>query len=655
MTLFWAGILLLAAGGVAQFLLPQKLKAACVALFSFCAAAALCVPAAGAVLSGASRPLWGGGVLAPFAMDPLSGFFTVIISVMGFLGTLFACGYMKNAPKENSGSHYFFLALLLASMILTVTARDALYFLVAWEIMSLSSFFLVIYENEKKEALDAGIYYLVAMHVSVLFIMAGFAGGSLLAGNFHFAAIEAATKGSGAATIIFVLLFAGFAIKAGFVPFHTWLPVAHPAAPSHVSGLMSGVMIKIGIYGILRALTVTGIPGPAVSYGVLAIGAVSALLGILYAIAQQDIKRTLAYSSVENIGIIGIGIGLGMLGINYANAYMAFLGFAGALMHAFNHSVFKELLFYGAGAVYSATHTREMDALGGLAKKMPLTAFYFLIGAMAITALPLFNGFAGEFTLYMAMTEGVKIKSAGLLFASAAAMAALAFAGAMALMCFAKVFSVVFLGSARSKKARIEPGEERAMLAPMAILSLLCVVIGIFPQHALSLASKPAAYMMESLGFSLGGFTPVYNAFSKMSVMFIIIAATAGAVWLVKMFLLSKKSAQAPTWGCGYTAPNSRMQYTGTSFASPFLKLSGPAMKQETLTEKPEGLFPKKASFKIISSDIFEAYVIRPLSSVPAAFFKLFSWIQSGNMQQYILYGIIFLVLSIFLIVGGWM
>ena len=312
-----------------------------------------------------------------FVIDPLSAFFVIVISLMSFLGTLYANGYMK--PYLNKGmnvsSHCFFLMMLIASMLMVVTVQNALFFLIVWEIMSLSSFFLVIFEGEKKEVIKAGIKYLIYMHLSVIFIMAAFVLLNINAESLSFGAFANYLHANPElANIVFLLAFAGFGIKAGFVPFHNWLPDAHPAAPSHVSGIMSGVMIKTGIYGILRFLLFVGLPSKMISYTVLVIAVISALYGVLYAITQHDIKRLLAYHSIENIGIIGIGVGIGMLGLAYGNPFVALLGFAGGILHILNHSIFKELLFFAAGSAYLRTHTRNIEMLGGLIKKMPYTA-----------------------------------------------------------------------------------------------------------------------------------------------------------------------------------------------------------------------------------------------------------------------------------------
>ena len=310
------------------------------------------------------------------SLDALSAFFVLIISLMSLLVVFYANGYIKPyLNNKNIATHNFFLMILIASMYAVTVARNGLFFLIVWEIMSLSSFFLVLFEGEKKDVRKAGIKYLVYMHISVIFLMIMFALLTNAANSFDFNTyINILAQNKHLANVIFILGFIGFGIKAGFVPFHNWLPDAHPAAPSYVSALMSGVMIKTGIYGILRILLMTGIPTKGISYFVLTIATITVLYGVLYAITQHDIKRLLAYSSVENIGIIGIGIGIGMLGLTYGNPVVATFGFAGGILHVLNHSIFKELMFMTAGSTYIKTHTRNMESLGGLIKKMPYQA-----------------------------------------------------------------------------------------------------------------------------------------------------------------------------------------------------------------------------------------------------------------------------------------
>ena len=384
MEIYFLALGMLFAGALISAAVKEQWKFKVCSVFTLIASVMLFIPAAAVLLTGGTmgQTVYMSPILGDveFIIDPLSAFFVIVISVMSLFGTIYANGYMK--PYFNKGmnvaSHCFFLMMLITSMILVVTVQNALFFLIVWELMSLSSFFLVIFEGEKKEVISAGIKYLVYMHLSVIFIIAAFVLLNIQSNSLSFADFASALQNNtNLANVVFLLAFAGFGIKAGFVPFHNWLPDAHPAAPSHVSGIMSGVMIKTGIYGILRVLLFVGTPSKLAAYTVLIISVISALYGVLYAITQHDIKRLLAYHSIENIGIIGIGMGIGMLGLAYSNPVVAALGFAGGILHILNHSIFKELLFFAAGSVYLKTHTRNIEKLGGLAKNMPYTTLMF--------------------------------------------------------------------------------------------------------------------------------------------------------------------------------------------------------------------------------------------------------------------------------------
>lgn len=660
MNYFYTGLFLIFIGGLTSIIFPEKLKAKIVSLFSGLGMIFVLIPASNVLFKGISISK---SICLPepigkvnFVIDPLSAFFILVISVMCFIGTLYAIGYINPYLNKNklTSSHFFFLSVLITSMLLVVTVQNTVFFLIVWEMMSLSSFFLVIFENEKKEVLSAGINYLITMHISILFIIIGFIILTLKSGNPDFASFkEIFELNNSSVNVIFVILFVGFGIKAGFVPFHTWLPKAHPAAPSHVSGIMSGVMIKTGIYGILRILSLMSIPSIEISYFVLIISVISALFGVLYAIAQHDLKRLLAYHSVENIGIIGIGIGIGMLGLTYHNNLIAILGFSGGILHILNHSIFKELLFFGAGAVYNKTHTKNIEKLGGLIKTMPYTAALFLIGSVAITGLPPLNGFISEFLIYLGMLHNFEIKSPVVLIISVLTIASLAFVGTMALLCFTKAFSVVFLGNPRGQEAEsVKEEVSQIMLLPMGLLALFIFLIGLFPQYALFLVKNPVLVLLKTSQLSYADVVP-FNIFTKISlaglgfiVLFLIIYAS-------RTLLLKNKNVYShKTWGCGYQAGNNRMQYTASSYASPFLSFLKPFFVKEFDTKKPKGLFPKEAHFELHIHDIFEYYLINPVLNVNKKILEQFYWIQSGSTQQYILYGLIFLIIALIGTIG---
>ena len=585
-----------------------------------------------------------------FRIDLLSAFFITVISIMSFLGILYANGYMKQyfGKGMNISSHCFFLIMLIASMIMVVTVQSAIFFLIVWEIMSLSSFFLVIFEGEKKEVLNAGIKYLVYMHLSMVFILAAMVMLDSHSGSLRFADFaNAITPGSVYANTVFLLAFVGFGIKAGFVPFHNWLPDAHPAAPSHVSGIMSGVMIKTGIYGILRFLLFIGTPSKLISYIVLAVAVVSALYGVLYAITQQDIKRLLAYSSIENVAIIGLGIGIGMLGLAYGNQFVAVFGFTGAILHILNHSIFKELLFFAAGSVYTKTHTRNMELLGGLIKKMPHTAILFIVGSVAICGIPPFNGFVSEFLLYAGMIKGVPASSMSLFVVLVLALAALAAVGTMAMLCFTKASGVMFLGNPRYINVENISEVPRVMTLPMTILAFLAFFIGMFPQYFIAIAMVPASMFTGGLQ-SIETFGSLYNLVGQISyyffLFFILVVVLLG---LRRLIGIGKQNSLYTTWGCGYDRGNNHVQYTASSYADLFISTLKPLFKRVSHIKKPKDLFPKEAYYEQEIEDIEEAYIVKPLISLDEKFLTKFERIQNGNVQQYILFGLVFLILAI--------
>jgi len=567
---------------------------------------------------------------------------------MSCLGIFYANGYLKPYIEKNKNitAHLFFLTVLVASMLLVVTCQNALMFLVCWEIMSLSSFFLVIFENEKKEILKAGIKYLIFMHISVIFIIIAFAMLSLKSGNLDFSSYAQILQENKIFTnTIFLLIFIGFGTKAGFVPFHNWLPDAHPAAPSHVSAIMSGVMIKTGIYGILRIISLINVPTKLLAFSVILISVITALYGILYAISQHDLKRLFAYSSIENIGIIGIGIGTGMLGLTYGNSIVTLLGFGGALLHILNHSIFKELLFLLAGSVYLKTHTRDIEKLGGLIKSMPITGTLFLFGSVAICALPPFNGFISEFLIYFGMLKGLAITNFFVILALIFTIAGLAFVGTMAILCFTKAFSIVFLGMPRSEaSANVLKDVNCTMTIPMTILTILSLAIGLFPQFAMQLINKPISILSNN---AIENINIPIEILQQISIFTLAIFGIITLLSVLRFILCKGKIQYHDTWGCGYDRPNKCMQYTASSYASPFLSMLKPLFKKVFDIEKPKKIFPRSAHFALHIDDIEEAYVIHPLVKFDEWFLSKFEKLQDGNIQTYIKYGLIFLVVII--------
>ncbi len=652
MSIFFIGIITLFLSGLISMPFNQKIKTAVLACITSVSAVLTLIPALKVLISGQDlmqvlnfNQIFGN---VNFVIDPLSAFFIIVISVMSLASVIYSRGYLNPYIEQgkNINSHLVFLPMLIASMLLVVTCQNALMFLICWEIMSLSSFFLVIFENEKKEVLKAGIKYLVFMHFSVLFIIMAFAILSITSGSLDFSSFAFALQhNKHLANLVFILAFIGFGTKAGFVPFHNWLPDAHPAAPSHVSAIMSGVMIKTGIYGILRILSLIHTPSIFISYLVLVISVVSALYGVLYAITQHDLKRLLAYHSIENIGIIGIGIGVGMLGIAYSHPIVAVLGFAGGILHILNHSIFKELLFLSAGSVYIKTHTRNVEVLGGLIKSMPATALLFLIGSIAICGLPPFNGFISEFLVYFGMFKGLSIHNFFSMVTLLFSIAGLALVGTMAVLCFTKAFSIIFLGMPRSEAAeKVQNDTGKTMILPMSFLAILTLLIGLFPQYVFDYLLMPVHVVT---GFTPAGTSEPVSLMQTISGYALAFVLFLGVVAVLKLLLTKNKIDIQETWGCGYNRGNNHMQYTASSYASPFLSMLRPLFKKVFDIEKPKHLFPQSAHFSLHIDDIEEAYLINPVIKGDEWFLSKFETIQSGNIQSYIKYGLIFLVLVI--------
>ncbi len=655
MALYLYGIAAILLGGVLALFVPETAKAKALSLFTGLGCVLVLCPAI-AVLSGSDSLEFILQLSEPFGnvrlmMDRLSAFFVIVTAFMSFLGTLYAVGYIQHycGKGKDLGFHFFFFSILIASMLLTVTVQHGLAFLAVWEIMSLSSFFLVTFEHEKQEVYKAGLNYLVSMHIGAVFLTAGFIVLANASGSFDFSSFRTAMN-SGSLSVfgVFLLFFIGFGMKAGFVPLHTWLPQAHPAAPSHISGVMSGIMIKTGIYGILRIVSLMDSPSPGLGCFVLIISLLSGLLGVAYAIAQHNLKKLLAYHSVENIGIIGMGIGVGMLGLSYKNPVMSVLGFSGALLHVLNHSIFKSLLFYAAGMVYQKTHTLEIEKLGGLAKTMRFTAIAFLIGAVAISGLPPLNGFISEFFIYWGMFKGLR---GGMLLSVllVISISGLAFIGAMALLCFTKAFGVVFQGSPRTRypEESFEPG--LFFKIPMIAECAMIIIIGLFPAQVFSLICTVTSQFADIRVYPMTETLAVLNSLSMGFGLFLLIAAL---VWMLRSRLRNRKGVfRYKTWDCGYQAGNVRMQYTASSYADPFVRIIRPVLDYQEHFRLPEQqtdkqdyrLFPEFAGFESHTKDQMETRVIEPGLALLSRFLNLFSWIQSGNIRVYILYGLIFL------------
>ncbi|HEV2334361.1 MAG TPA: proton-conducting transporter membrane subunit, partial [Stellaceae bacterium] len=450
-------------------------------------------------------PMPGGGL--HLEIDALSAFFLIPVFGLSAVTGIYGRSYLVGGDPASDGGRgsaatWFHLNLLTAAMALVITARDGLLFLLAWEIMALAPFFLVIFDDRQASVRHAAWTYLAATHLGTAFLLVLFVLLGGLAGTSDFSGYAAALEAHPALSSgVFLLALIGFGSKAGIVPAHVWLPEAHPVAPSHASALMSGAMIKVGIYGLVRILTMLGTPPAWWGWLLIAVGASSGVLGVLFALAQHDLKRLLAYHSVENIGIILIGLGLGVLGLAHGSVAIAVIGFAAGLLHVLNHSIFKGLLFLGAGAVSHAAHSLELEELGGLLKRMPWTGTTFLIGSAAIVGLPPLNGFVSEFLVFYGGFAGLLQPTVNIAVAGLIALVVMGLISGLAAACFAKAFGIVFLGNARSHEARDAHEAAWPMCVAMAILALLCVAIGL---AAPAVVSSMASVVAGASGLGLG-------------------------------------------------------------------------------------------------------------------------------------------------------
>ena len=649
MEIFFAGIILFISGGILSEFVSFRFKPVLSLIFS----------AAGSFLTGYPALLALTGGPAPeilfymnfpfgdtrFVMDSLSALFVLIFSLIYLPVSVYSYGYLRhynNGKRERL--HYISLSLLIASMMLVVTVTNAIMFLVLWEIMSLSSFFLVSFENEKPEVYDAAINYLIAMHVGVVFIISAFAFLSYSSGGNSFDDFRTVLNSDKwIADLLFFISFIGFGTKAGFFPFHSWLPKAHPAAPSHVSALMSGLMIKTGIYGILRFLVLIDHPSKTIGFTILVISAYTALFGILYAMNERDMKKQLAYSSIENIGIIGIAISVGILGFAFENTYMALLGFTGAILHIINHSLFKTLLFLSAGSVYINTHSKNMETMGGLFKRLPYTASLFIFASVAISGLPPLNGFISEFFIYYSMISGIKTSSV-LFVTMIAGFSLLALIGAIAVVAFTKAAGVIFLGTPRTDGTD-HYSEQKSIVLPMIFIALLMCFAGLLPHRVIGFTSGITSLLVKSAPGA--EFSRIVSLASDLSIALIIFCGILVAIMALRLIMYRREKVEYfKTWDCGYQGGNSRIQYTASSFSADTVYVTRPFLINRVKLVKPEGIFPEKSSIKTEDIDITDIIIVYFIKKWIEKFFNAVSVIQSRTTQQYVIYVIIFIIVT---------
>lgn len=649
-------VALLAAGLVGIFASRSKLGPTLVYGTSLVVCAALSASALLYVLGGtqavgqsALLPIGLPWIGAHFELDLLAAMFLLVVNLGGATASLYGLGYGRHESEPWRVVPFF--PAFLASMNLVVIAGDAFTFLLSWEFMSLSSWALVMAHHQEADNRHAGFLYLVMASFGTLSLLLAF---GLLSpdGGYAFADIRPQDLEPARAGLIFCLVLIGCGSKAGIVPLHPWLPLAHPAAPSHVSALMSGVMTKVAVYGFIRVVfDLLGPPHAWWSVVVLSIGGITAVVGILHAMLQDDLKRLLAYSTVENVGIVFIGLGLALAfqagGIHWAAA----LAFVAALFHVLNHSLFKSLLFYGAGAIHASTHERRIENLGGLIHRMPVTAFAFLAGAMAISALPPLNGFVSEWLTFQAILVSPQLSAWGLKFLIPSVGAMLALSAALAAACFVKAYGLTFLGRPRSSAAQMAQDASLASRITMLVLVTLCIAAGIFPGYVID-AISPVAQTF------VGGQMPLQAAQSWLTivpidqlrssyngfVLFLFITITASLAAFVIHRFASRSLRRAPAWDCGYPDASPALQYSSSGFAQPIRRVFGTLLFQARETvAMPKPGDVAAAHFRVDVRDLIWDVLYRPIARYVDFVSERANRAQFLTIRQYL--GLVFIAL----------
>jgi len=608
---------------------------------SLAISAAGCVAAAVLGSWGAIRVLLGGGAQTlgwtnpvlgrqALVLDPLAAWFVVPVMTIGAACAVYGVRYLL-AGARPVGLQAAGINLLLLAILAVLCAGDALLFLAGWEAMTVCAFLLLTHEHDRAEVRSAGLLYLVLTHAGTCCLLALFAVLSLHAGTLRFVPGSFAPA---TAAGLFALGTIGFGTKAGMWPLHVWLPAAHPVAPSHVSALLSGLVIKVGIYGLLRASILVGPVPIACGAALLFAGVASALLGVLAALAQHELKRLLAYHSIENIGIILMGAGLGSMAVSAGRPAIAAIALSGALLHVVNHALFKSLLFLCAGAVAKACGTLQIERLGGLIRRMPRTALLFVIGAAAICGLPPLNGFVSELLVYLSLLAGGAVLPVAVQAESVLSFAALACVGGLAVACFAKAFGVVFLGTARSDAPASAHDPAAAMLAPMALLAASCVALG--------LAGPLLGRLLELPVRQLGGVsllaTPARQALEATSrVGFALIGASLALAALRALLLRRRPVTESVTWGCGYAAAGPSMQYTASSFARPLIAVFRGLLWPRRHQHGARAPFATELGIEEHCPDPVERFLVEPGLRGGSAALGFLRRAQPTRVQSYVL------------------
>jgi len=597
---------------------------------------------------------------AHFRLDALSAFFLAVVNLGGAAASLYGMGYGRH--EESPERILPFFVMFLVAMNLVVLADDAFTFLLSWEFMSLTSWALVLSHHRQRGNLRAGYVYLLMAGFGTLSLLLAFGLMAGSGGEFGFAMMRAGELSPGLAGVVLALTLLGAGSKAGIVPLHVWLPLAHPAAPSHISALMSGVMTKVAIYGFIRIVfDLLGSPAWWWSMVVLVIGGLTAVIGVLYALMQHDLKRLLAYHTVENIGIIFIGLGLALaFEANGLNA-LAALALTAALFHVLNHSLFKSLLFFGAGAVLTATGERDMERLGGLIHRMPLTAFAFLVGSVAISALPPLNGFVSEWLTFQAILVSTELPQWSLRLLVPAVGALLALSAALAAACFAKAFGITFLGRARSQAASLANEVDRLSLGAMLIFVVLCLLAGIFPGYVIDAIAPLTRLLVDGnmpvqAGEAWLTIVPIKQSLSSYNglIVMVFIVTSASLSAFVIHRIASRKTRRAPAWDCGFPDSSTNTQYTAGSFAQPIRSVFGSSLFQvrEEIHMPPQGS-TEPARMTLRMRDLIWEKLFAPIEGLVAATSARLNQSQFLTIRKYLTLVLVSLVFML-MVVALW-
>jgi formate hydrogenlyase subunit 3/multisubunit Na+/H+ antiporter MnhD subunit len=600
--------------------------------------------------------------------DLLSGFFLAIIGVVTIAVSIFGPGYVRDYERGHYSQTVLGLAtgLFIAGMQLVVLADDTFAFMIAWELMSVSSYLLVAYEHHESANRRAAFIYLLMAQIGAVLILLAFGVLSGFGGDLSFSHLRAHELTPAWSAIAFALALTGFGMKAGIVPLHIWLPEAHPVAPSHISALMSGVMLKVAVYGFIRyTFDLLGAPHWGWGVAVLIVGSITALYGVLYALMQHDLKRLLAYHSVENIGIIYIGLGLSMIFFGSGFPKLGLIGLVGALYHTLNHALFKSLLFLGAGAILQRSHEHNLEHMGGLIRHMPWTALFFLIGCLSISALPPFNGFVSEWLIFQTALQAPALQGGVLRAIIPLTAAMLALSGALAATCFVKVFSVAFLGQGRVKRVRHVREARPSMVFAQGLLAGLCVLFGVLPTFTVEAIGRVTA---ELTGETLASatrhgwlwLTPVAPEVASYSAPLISLGVLlALAAWALVYLSARRRRGMSPVprrdpWDCGFGSLTSRMQYTPTAFTMPIRQIFQPIFRlhEESIRDMDPRLptRPAQLQHSINVEDITWNACYRPVEHAIHRLSRLVGRIQTGHLRHYLAYSFITLLVLLWLI-----